>query len=72
MDDIVKALKNDKKIEFPNGVSYLSIPQRGDEISGERNKEDKEYLHTQLKNRSRGFETIQNIENKESKNSIYS
>ena len=40
---IEEGLKNDKKIEYPNDVDHLYVPQMADEISRARGEKDKVY-----------------------------
>lgn len=55
---IEEGLKNDKKIEHPNDVGHLYVPQMADEISRVRGEKDKVYLQTQQKIREGDFEMI--------------
>ena len=61
-DDIVDSIENNEPIQFPAEIVHLSLPQSANEIDEQRKIENKVYIKTQFKIRSRDFETAKNME----------
>ena len=62
-DKIFDSIKNeDDPPPFSPNNAHLSFPQTAEEAGNKRKIENKEYIQTQLKIRTRDFKTAQNIE----------